>query len=167
MYVDALLVNIASGKFHFDFMLAGFCFFYWIRFILMLKLSYTFGPMIQIFIKMSQDMGIFFALFFLQIIAFSAVGMLTFGEVPEYSNLSSAIIMIFQTAMGSWDLTIYDELADDRRFFGIVFHFILICVNLLLLLNLMIALMSDTYVDLSEFKKSLYFSNLIKAIPHY
>jgi hypothetical protein len=59
--------------------------------------------------------------------------------------------------MGSWDLTIYDELADDRRFFGIVFHFILICVNLLLLLNLMIALMSDTYGDLSEYKKSLYF----------
>ncbi len=51
--------------------------------------------MIQIFIKMSQDMGTFFALFFLQIIAFSAVGMLTFGEVPEYNNLTSAIIMIF------------------------------------------------------------------------
>ena len=50
---------------------------------------------------------------------------------------------------------------------GIVFHFILICVNLLLLMNLMIALMSDTYATLSEFKKSLYFTNIIKAMPHY
>ena len=95
MFIDALLVNIATGSFHFDFLLAGFAFFYWIRIILMLKLSSTFGPLIQIFIKMSQDMGTFFGLFFLQIVAFSAVGVLSFGELPEYNDLTSAVIMIF------------------------------------------------------------------------
>jgi hypothetical protein len=167
IFLEALLVNIASGNFHFDFLLAGFAFFYWIRIILMLKLSSTFGPLIQIFIKMSQDMGTFFGLFFLQIVAFSAVGVLSFGEIHEYNDLPSAVIMIFQTAMGNWDFTIYDVLSEERRVIGIIFHFILICVNLLLLLNLMIALMSDTYADLSEFKKSLYYKNIIRAMNHY
>ena len=86
-------------------------------------------------------MGAFFGLFFLQIVSFSAVGVLTFGEIPEYKDLTSATIMIFKTSMGIWDLTIYDVLDEERRYVGILFHVLLICVNLLLLLNLLIALM--------------------------
>jgi len=44
---------------------------------------------------------------------------------------------------------------------GIIFHVILICLNLLLLLNLMIALMSDTYAKLAQYKKGLYYKCIV------
>jgi hypothetical protein len=112
-------------------------------------------------------MGAFFGLFFLQIVSFSAVGVLIFGEISEYNNLTSATIMIFQTSMGMWDLTMYDVLEEKRRYVGILFHVLLICVNLLLLLNLLIALMQDTYGEMSGIKMSLYYKNIIYAMPHY
>ena len=103
----------------------------------------------------------FFVIFFLQITAFACVGVLIFGEIPEYDDLYTAIVMIFQTAMGAWDLTVYDVLSDDRKYIGVLFHILLICVNLLLLLNLMIALMSDTYANLAVLKRGLYYKCIV------
>jgi hypothetical protein len=95
-----VLSNIATGKFHFDFLLAALAFLFWIRFMSMLQLTATFGPIIRICFKMLYDMATFFCIFFLQITAFACVGVLTFGEIPEYNSLYTSIVMIFQTAMG-------------------------------------------------------------------
>ena len=127
----------------------------------MLQLTSTFGPIIRICFKMLSDMITFFVIFFLQITAFACVGVLIFGEIPEYDDLYTAIVMIFQTAMGAWDLTVYDVLSDDRKYIGVLFHILLICVNLLLLLNLMIALMSDTYANLAVLKRGLYYKCIV------
>ena len=94
-FIDAVLLNIKTGKFHFDFLLAAISFFFWIRFLSMLQLTATFGPIIRICVRMLSDMATFFIIFFLQITAFASVGMLIFGEVPEYDDLYTSIIMIF------------------------------------------------------------------------
>ncbi len=94
-FIDAVLMNIEVGKFHFDFLLAAIAFFFWIRFLCMLQLTSTFGPIIRICIKMLSDMAKFFVIFFLQIIAFASVGILIFGELPEYDDLYTSIVMIF------------------------------------------------------------------------
>jgi hypothetical protein len=46
MFMEALLGDIESGDFYFDFLLAAFAFLFWIRLLLMLKLTSTFGPLI-------------------------------------------------------------------------------------------------------------------------
>jgi hypothetical protein len=63
--------------------------------------------------------------------------------------------------MGAWDFVIYDDLSPERKLMGILFHVMLICVNLLLLLNLLIALMSDTYASLSLLKRGLYYKCIV------
>ena len=54
--------------------------------------------------------------------------------------------MFFESALGNWDFSIYDQVDSElKRWYGITFHIIVLLVNMLLLLNLVIAIMSDTY----------------------
>ena len=51
--------------------------------------------------------------------------------------------------MGQWDLTIYDNLKLGSTV-GQVYHLLVIILNLILLLNLVIAILSETYVRFAE-----------------
>lgn len=94
---------------------------------------------------MLSDLAIFFVLFLIELLAFSCVGVLCFGMLDNYLNIGTTIIMFFQTAMGEWDFSFYDELGEGKKYFGIIFHIIVITTNMILMLNLIIAIMSDTY----------------------
>ena len=47
--------------------------------------------------------------------------------------------------MGEFTFTQYDELGEDKKYFGIIFHVLVVTMNMVLMLNLIIAIMSDTY----------------------
>lgn len=53
--------------------------------------------------------------------------------------------MLFETAIGDWDLTMYENLALGK-YVGIFFHITVLLMNLVLLLNLIIAILSNTYM---------------------
>ena len=145
---------------------AAFCF--WVRLILMLQLTSTFGPLITIMAQMFKDLTIFFVLFSIELIAFSCIGLLSFGGLPEYRDVTATLIMMLETSMGAWDLTIYDSVTPpEKRMLGKVFHLFVMCVNMLLLLNLIIAIMTDTYAYYNSFRRGLFSKNIIEAVPSY
>ena len=149
-FMQRLLNDVSTGEFHFDWLLAATAFLFWIRLIFMLQLTTVFGPLIRITMAMMKDLITFFLLFTLQLIAFSCVGILAFGMLKPYETLWDAFIMFFSTAMGEFDLEMYEEMGPTKKYYGIVFHVIVILCNLLLMLNLVIAIMSDTYSKFSE-----------------
>jgi hypothetical protein len=63
MFLDAVLTEIRDGVFYFDFLLAFIVMFFWMRFLVMLMLTETFGPLLEIVIKMMVDMVIFFGIY--------------------------------------------------------------------------------------------------------
>ena len=79
-----VIKNIDSGKFHFDFLLAAIAGCFWFRLLLVLKLTKTFGPMIKIVIVMLKELAIFVILWVIQLFIFTCIGILVFGELPEY-----------------------------------------------------------------------------------
>jgi hypothetical protein len=68
--------------------------------------------------------------------------------------------------MGEWDLTIYDDLSLGRTV-GQVYHCLVIIVNLILLLNLVIAILAETYARFSQLKLGLYYDGVVDAISQY
>ena len=62
-FMQALLNDINTGEFHFDWLLAATAFLFWIRLIFMLQLTHTFGPLIRTTVAMMSDLVIFFLLF--------------------------------------------------------------------------------------------------------
>ena len=59
------------------------------------------------------------------------------------------MILLFQSSLGIWDLTIYDNFFLGK-YVGQFFHLIVILINMVLLVNLVIAILSDTYQRLSN-----------------
>ena len=53
------------------------------------------------------------------------------------------------------------------KHFGEVFHLIIIILNMVLLLNLVISILSETYTRLSNEKLGLYYDGIIEVIPAY
>jgi hypothetical protein len=88
-------------------------------------------------------------------ITFASVGMLLFAEVKEFDSLEGALLIIFRSSLGDFDLTIYDGMDNSRQIVGTFFQIIVLCSNLLLLMNLLIALMTDTYSRFSKLKMGL------------
>jgi hypothetical protein len=79
-FLNNVVDDIHSGAFHFDWLMAATAFFFWIRMMLMLTLTKTFGPLIRIITAMTKDLIIFFLLFSIQLVAFGCVGILMFGK---------------------------------------------------------------------------------------
>jgi len=167
MVFKAIKEDIDSGQFHFDWLIAGVSFLFWMRLLMMLRLTLTFGPLLSITQAMMQNMMAFFGIYIIQLISFSCVGMLLFAQVPVYRNLFSTFMMLFETSFGAFDLTIYDDLSPRKKYLGIAFHSFCIIANLLVLLNLVIAIMADAYSYLSEKKLGVYFTGVIELISTY
>ena len=87
MFLDEVITNIDNHSFYFDYLLAATVTVYWFRFLLMLKLTQTFGPTIEIIFKMAADMVIFFGIWVLTIITLASIGMLIFSEIKAFDNL--------------------------------------------------------------------------------
>ena len=70
--------------------------------------------------------------------------------------------MFFNSSLGEFDMTIYDNAgSDSKRWFGIIFHICVLIVNMLLLLNLVIAIMSDTFARYSDVMLGLFSQGIV------
>jgi hypothetical protein len=119
--------------------------------------------MIKIVVSMLKDLATFSILWIIQLFIFACIGFLIFGELPEYHGLTDTVILLLQTSLGSWDFNIYNELEIGSTF-GIIFHVIVIIMNLILLLNLVIAILTETYIRFSKVKLGLYYDGVVDAI---
>jgi hypothetical protein len=72
--------------FHFDVLLSVIASTFWLRMIIMLKLTKTFGPLIRIIQVMLKELFIFLVLWIIQLFIFACVGILVFGSIAEYDN---------------------------------------------------------------------------------
>lgn len=113
-FLDAIITNIHNNVFYFDFLLAFTVMFFWMRFLVMLMLTETFGPLLEIVAKMMIDMFIFFGVYIIQMVTFASVGMLLFAELPEFDTLESALLLVFQSSLGNFDFSVYDIMDDQR-----------------------------------------------------
>jgi len=107
--------------------------------------------------------------------AFSAFAVLLFTKIPDYSTFFGTTVVLFESSMGSWSLALYKksysiEKSDDLHqhhaymeyfYVGQLFHIVFLMTNLLILLNLIIAIMSDTYAFWMTEKYGVYFKGII------
>ena len=85
-------------------------------------------------------------------------------------TLPKSLLFFIDAAFGSYNLSVFDIFEPDRMFlkwFGIIFILIFVFLNLLILLNILIAMMADTYSLMTSVRKGLYNGNIIRAVPAY
>lgn len=72
---------------------------------------------------------------------FACIGYLIFGELYEYRDLPNTLILLLQASLGKWDFEIYNQLKIGPSW-GILFIVVVIIVNMIMLLNFVIAILT-------------------------
>lgn len=148
---------------------AGNC----LRLITSLMMYEKYGSIISTTLYMFNDVAIFIVVWYLVLMSFSMVALFVFSEVKALESLPNAMIYFYNSSLGGYDLTIFDvyEQSEPKRYilkwFGVIFVVFFVFLNLLILLNVLIAMMADTYAVMSSQRKGLFNYGVIRAVPAY
>jgi hypothetical protein len=137
-----------------------------LRLFLQLQLTWKFGPVIRVLQVMMGDLLVFLVLWTMLILSFSATGVMVFDELPAYQSFADVFFMLSETSLGSWNFNIYQDYRNGP-IYGELFHIFFIIVNMILVLNLIIAILADTYSTFQEHRLGLYYDQVLSRIPVY
>ena len=97
---------------------------------------------------MASDFLNFVVIYTILLCMFSIVGNLNFlFNIPEFGTLFDTFMTLIDASMGNYDFTIFDQIEDNPELlnFGKLYLLIGIIVFTILILNLIIAILSNTY----------------------
>jgi len=157
----SIIHDIRDDTFHMDYLLAAITALLWFRCIMLLRLSEVFGPLIEMIFAMMVIFMQFTLLFALELIVFSSVAALTLTNLPDFTNIFESLRTYLEASLGEFNLHVYDDYEGVERWFGLFLHITVLFVNMILIINLLIAIMSDTYSRMSDKRIGLYWATVI------
>lgn len=128
------------------------------------------GPIITTIMFMFADIRIFIVIWIMVLIMFTTVGILGFQEIDEISSFQDGFIYWIQCAFGEWDIGIFEPIKESlpvKYKMGVYLTFTYVFINMLVLLNVVIAMMADTYALMTSVRKGLYNYTIIKTQSSY
>lgn len=140
----------------------------WLRIIFYLKGFRQFGPMFRAIEAMIYDLLQFMGIWAMIVLAFTCVSMLFFGRLAQFQTIENSIIYWFQACLAVWDLTQFNYTNTDGStnssyyFFGVIFLGVFVLLNVILLLNFVIAILGTTFGYFNDIKTGLYYNTLSK-----
>lgn len=140
----------------------------WFKLLIRLMVTHTFGPFFKVIGMMLIDLARFMVLFVLFLLVFASGASVIFSRIDTFPGFYQAILLYFEVSLGSWDNSIYCNDPTVPMYFctiGKFFSVIVLLVNLVLLLNLVIAILSSTYAYYEDKKLGLYYEVLVAKFP--
>jgi hypothetical protein len=121
---------------------------------------------------MILDLMQFMVLWTIELIIFTSISMLMFGQIEKFSNFFSVWVFYFESALGTWSTLPYCEPTsfsgkpnETLCKFGIGYTVLFLLINLVLFLNLVIALLSTTYAYYEDKQLGLYYEVIVALFP--
>lgn len=149
-----------TKEFRFLIFLAVMDVFMWLRFLLMLQLTKSFGPMLRIIISMIGETLKFLAIYAVILLTFSGVSSLLFGDLEEFQRPERVFIINFGYGLANYDFSIFGIL-------GKCFVVFALLLNAITMINFVIAILAYTFTELQDSSLGLYYDGVISRIPVY
>lgn len=137
----------------------------WIKLFLMFEFTPQFGPLIKIMYVMIVNLSKFLIIWSIQLSSFASVAILAFGNIKTFATFADSLIYFFGAALGNWDFDIFLEPDGTRgltHLIGSLYQSIYLILNLVLMLNLVIAILSETFSTMSRVSNGLYCDTLVR-----
>lgn len=172
MFIQAYQTHVNTVEFNMNIMSAIITIFGFTRMLLAFSAFETLGPIITTIIFMFNDVAVFIVIWGIVVIMFTTVGIVGFQEIVVLSTFETAIVYWVQAGIGSYDISIFngiglEETAPNRRLFGIFMILLFVILNVLILLNVVIAMMADTYAVMTSVRRGVYNLNILKVASAY
>jgi len=160
-FIGNVIYDITNDIFHVDYLMAAVTAVLWVRCIILLRLTESFGPLLVMIYRMAQLVGTFMIIYLLGLLTFASIATLTLHENPNFADLFEAMRTFVMASLGNFDLYQHDTMGGWKQYFGVLLHLAVLFSNLILMINLLIAMMSDTYSQLSELRTGLFWGSVI------
>lgn len=152
-------------KFEYVFAVIIFCLLY--KVMDMIQYNSEIGPLVKIVSKMAGDFFNFVVLYSIMIIMFGVVGNLNFAVTlpQEFGKLFTSIITVLDASIGNYSFDIFKKIILNQQLVLIGDLYIItivICFNILIL-NLIIAILSNTYNMFDTKSKGLFLSKILNS----
>jgi hypothetical protein len=141
-----------------------------LRLVISLLAYESYGSIILTTIYMFRDVATFIVVWYLVLMMFSMIALFVFSEVKVMATLPDSMLYFINASFGGYDLSVFNIYAPDRPFirgFGIGFILVFVFLNMLILLNVLIAMMADTYSLMTSLRKGLYNNGIIRQVVAY
>ena len=119
-----------------------------------------------------MDLGKFLTIWIIVLIMFSCVAILAFGQLENFQDIETVFIYFFESSLGQWDMTVFEnETLNEGEDLSVIiqigkyYQILFLLVNLILMLNFVIAILSSTYANFEHIQSGLYYNVLIQVFP--
>jgi hypothetical protein len=96
---------------------------------------------------------------------FGIVGNINFiYDLPEFEGMFESILTVIDASLGNYDITIFDKIKDENMVtFGKIYMISIIIMFNILLMNLIIAILANTYSNFESGSTGLYLSKILST----
>ena len=118
----------------------------WIRVFMVFQASPVFGKLVEIIINMISEILKFMIILIIILVAFSSAGRMLFFDISIFQSDTDSIIYLISAALGNFNYAIFDASEDvNPRYYGYVYQTIYLIMISIVLLNFLIAILSEIY----------------------
>ena len=131
----------------------------------LIQFSSDIGPLVKIVEKMFGDFSNFIVLYAILILMFAIIGNANFVfELSEFKGLFESVLTVLNASIGNYNFGLYDSVSNEVvGRFGDFFVMSIVVVFNVLILNLIIAILSNTYNQFDTKATGLYLSKILNA----
>ena len=110
---------------------------------------------------MVVDIAQFLVVFSISFFIFAAMGQILFTELAEFNDLWISIKTLYSDVLGGYDYAKFDNISNVGKWVGYIYLSAALLVVLIILLNFLIAILSNTYTILIEVSRALFLRGVI------
>ena len=121
-----------------------------------------FGALVQTVIKMFISCAKFLVLTFIFVVSFSALGHNLFNDIEEFSTIFRSFNTMYQSIFGGFDFAIYSNSSITPEYYGRLFMWVYLLGFAVLIMNFLIAILTDTYSYYTGVANALHIREMIK-----
>ena len=151
----------------FEYLLSLLTMVTWLKLFFSFRFTKTFGPLYKCMANMMEDLLKFLVIWALLILMFACMAILAFSNIDKFQSFETTMIFFIEAALGKYDLSIFEvspvneteEAIDRANFlsqFGIYFMLVYLLINIILMLNFVIAIMNNSYAEHAGLKGVYY-----------
>jgi hypothetical protein len=137
----------------------------WFKLIAILSYAPTFGVMTDTLAKAAEGVAGFGVIFFIVFFGFAQAHTMVFhGRLEDFRTISQSIFALLRSLLGDFDFL---SLQDAHVHMGPLFFIIFVSLAMFVVLNMLVAIISDAYITCQEEMRQKKQVNLLAEIKEY
>lgn len=113
---------------------------------------------------MGQDFLNFFVLYSLLTVMFAIVGNMNYIlYMKEFNGFFTSILTVIESSLGTFNFTIFEKAPDELALIGQIYIIVLVIAFNILLLNLIVAILANTYNIFDTRSNGLFLSKILAS----